>query len=133
MKVDIFTLCDSAQEYNGKLVIVGTFNSIYAEQFPTLHPEFALVARLVFDENERGKHHVNFSIKKNDEDIYIMHPEEMIADTTPTEGKDTVINVVMKGVDIPIPSAGTYTISLRVDEKVWESNLHVLLRERKVQ
>ena len=54
MKVDIFTLCDSAQEYNnGKLVIVGTFNSIYAKNFPTDYPEFALVARIMFSQSKR--------------------------------------------------------------------------------
>ena len=59
MKVDIFTLCDSAQEYGGKLIIIGTFNSIYGKEFPTLHPEFALVARVVFGEDEKGVHNID--------------------------------------------------------------------------
>ncbi|MCL1615052.1 hypothetical protein M3090_01325 [Bacteroides sp. ET71] len=126
MKVDIFTLCDSAQEYGGKLIIVGTFNSIYAKEFPTLHPEFALVARVVFSENEKGVHKIDFSVKKNDENVYIMPPGQMTADTTNTKGKDAIINVVVKGNNIPIPSDGTYVVTLKVDDKVWESDLHVV-------
>ena len=126
MKVDIFTLCDSAQEYGGKLIIVGTFNSIYAKEFPTLHPEFALVARVVFSENEKGVHKIDFSVKKNDENVYIMPPGQLTADTTNTKGKDAIINVVVKGNNIPIPSDGTYVVTLKVDDKVWESDLHVV-------
>lgn len=126
MKVDIFTLCDNAQEYDGKLIIIGTFNSIYAKEFPTLHPEFALVARVVFGEDEKGFHNIDFSIKKNSEDVYIMPLEQMTADTTHTKGKEAVINVVVKGNNILIPSAGTYVVTLKVDDKVWESDLHVI-------
>lgn len=126
MKVDIFTLCDSAQEYNGKLIIVGTFNSIYAKEFPTLHPEFALVARVVFGEDEKGVHNIDFSIKKNGEEVYIMPPGQMTADTTNTKGKDAIINVVVKGNNIPIQSEGTYIVTLKVDDKVWVSDLHVV-------
>ena len=126
MKVDIFTLCDSAQEYGGKLIIVGTFNSIYAKEFPTLHPEFALVARVVFSENEKDVHKIDFSVKKNDENVYSMPPGQMTADTTNTKGKDAIINVVVKGNNIPIPSDGTYVVTLKVDDKVWESDLHVV-------
>lgn len=126
MKVDIFTLCDNAQEYDGKLIIIGTFNSIYAKEFPTLHPEFALIARVVFGEDEKGFHNIDFSIKKNSEDVYIMPLGQMTADTTHTKGKEAVINVVVKGNNILIPSAGTYVVTLKVDDKVWESDLHVI-------
>ncbi len=125
MNVDIFTLCDNAQEYNGKLVIIGTFNRIYAKSFPTLHPEFALVARVIFNEKERGIHHIDYFIKKNDEEVYIMPPGQMIADTRNAKGKDTAVNVVVKGCNIPIPSLGTYIVSLKVDDKVWVSDLTV--------
>ena len=55
-----------------------------------------------------------------------MPPGQMTADTTNTKGKDAVINVVVKGNNIPIPSAGTYIVTLKVDDKVWESDLHVV-------
>lgn len=64
MIVDIFTLCDSAKEYQGKLVIVGTFNTISAIQFPATHPELAIVARIVMGNQEKGKHTLKISIKK---------------------------------------------------------------------
>lgn len=126
MKVDIFTLCDSAQEYNnGKLVIVGTFNSIYAKNFPADYPEFALVARIMFSETEKGVHNIKFSIKKENEDVFILPVGEMTADNTDSKGKETTVNIVVKGNNIPIASPGIYIVTLDVDGIVWKSDLNV--------
>ena len=130
MKVDIFTLCDSAQEYNGKLVIVGTFNYIQAEHFPIMYPEFALVARILFDESEKGKHHIEFSIKKDGKDVFIMPPGYLDADNTQAKGRDSVINVIVKGNNVPITEPGIYTVSLKVDDKEWPSDLNVMEKEK---
>ena len=72
MIVDIFTLCDSAKEYQGKLVIVGTFNTISAIQFPATHPELAIVARIVMGNQEKGKHTLKISIKKKRMKMHIL-------------------------------------------------------------
>lgn len=128
MKVDIFTLCDSAQEYNGKLVIVGTFNSIGAKQFPVVHPEFALVARVVFDENEKGIHDVKFCIKKN-ESVFIMPETTMRVDTSSTQWKDALTNIIVKGNNIVIPEAGEYKVILKIEDHVWESDLNVSVHQ----
>ena len=125
MKVDIFTLCDSAQEYNGKLVIIGTFNGIYAKEFPTIHPEFALVARVIFSETEKGIHNFEFSIKKSDKEEFLLPIGKMTADNSDSKGKDTAVNVVVKGNNILIAEPGTYIVTLKVDDKIWESDLNV--------
>ena len=49
MRVEIFTLCDFAQESGGKLTIVGTFDTIIARNFPCIHPQLSVVIRLRFD------------------------------------------------------------------------------------
>lgn len=126
MKVDIFTLCDSAQEYNGKMVIVGTFNNIYAKEFPATHSGFALAARVVFDKDEKGIYDINLSVKKEgSENTYIIPESKMKADTTNTERKDTVINIILQGSNVSIPEEGTYIMSLRIGDKTWASKLTV--------
>ncbi|MDR2600858.1 MAG: hypothetical protein LBC53_00150 [Spirochaetaceae bacterium] len=49
MKPEIFTFCDFAQENNGKLTIVGTFDTIVVRNFPYIHPHISVVVRLRFD------------------------------------------------------------------------------------
>ncbi len=56
MKIQIFTLCDYAQNNAGKLTIVGTFNQIFTDRFPyTYTPSFFVVAKLSSQEPCQGK------------------------------------------------------------------------------
>jgi len=128
MKTDIFTLCDSAQDYNGKLVIIGTFNRIIVNQIPTIHPEFAVVARIIFDEHEKKEYNIEFSIK-NDDDIFIMPTNTIKVDTTHSKGKETSINLIVKGNNINIPQLGTYNVILKIEDQSWKSPLEVVLQE----
>lgn len=50
MQIEIFTLCDTAQSYQGKLVVVGTFNLITANSFPILYNGFSIVGHIAYEE-----------------------------------------------------------------------------------
>lgn len=55
MKVTLLTLCDFAQENNGKLTIVGTFNILKSGTFPFTYPNpFYLVVGLRFKGSAKG-------------------------------------------------------------------------------
>ena len=48
MDIQIATLCDHAADYNGKLVITGTFDTLAARALPVVHPSCALALRFCF-------------------------------------------------------------------------------------
>jgi len=54
MEIEIFTLCDFAQDNNSKLTVVGTFDAIYSKQFPFVQQSFSVACRLRFSEKEVG-------------------------------------------------------------------------------
>src|SRR5678815_2114453 len=58
MEIEIFTLCDFAQDNNSKLTVVGTFDSIHSKQFPFVQAGFSVACRLRFSEKETGEHHM---------------------------------------------------------------------------
>jgi hypothetical protein len=64
MKTEIFTLCDFAQENEGKLTVVGTFDTIVAREFPCAHPLLSVVIRLRFDIWEFARH--DFRVETRD-------------------------------------------------------------------
>ena len=66
MEIEIFTLCDFAQDNQSKLTIVGTFDSINAKQFPTQHPACSIACRLRFSSKEAGEH--TFKLRLIDSD-----------------------------------------------------------------
>ena len=81
MEIEIFTLADYAADYgNGKLIVSGTFDTIFGQSFPLVHPSCSLALRIRIANSEAGDHTFeiqstglsnvqpfkgNFSVKKN--------------------------------------------------------------------
>jgi hypothetical protein len=66
MIVQIATLCDSAADYNGKLCLMGAFDTLCAREFPVVHPQCSLALRFIFDHAEAGRH--GFAVRCVDPD-----------------------------------------------------------------
>jgi hypothetical protein len=64
LKIEIFTFCDFVQENDGKLTIIGTFDTIIARAFPCVHPQLFVIIRIRFDIWEFSKH--RFRIETRD-------------------------------------------------------------------
>lgn len=124
MKIDIFTLCDSAQEYGGKLVIVGTFNTISASSFPVVHPELAVVARICFLSSEGGIHNMEISIKSEDGKKVLLPPVKASVDNS-KQKEGSLMNILVKGNNINLETPGLYKAFLTVDDQVFDTDLFV--------
>ncbi len=116
MTADVFTLCDFAQESDGKLTIVGAFDTIYARRFPAVHPSMCLAVRLRFYIHEAGKHAIRivFAGPDGNEAIKAIDGEAAVKDFT---GSSRVIHSVFTLVNTPIEREGTLNITLTVDDR----------------
>lgn len=56
MQLLLATLCDSAADYQGKLCVLGAFDTLCAPQFPVEHPQCSLAVRLLFKPEDGGHH-----------------------------------------------------------------------------
>ena len=54
MDIEIFTLCDYAEAITGKLIIVGAFDTIFANKLPTNFPMCTVTARIRYHSSEGG-------------------------------------------------------------------------------
>lgn len=52
MEIDIFTACDNVQDYNGKLVIAGTFQQVNGNALPIKLDNMGVVCAVRFSPNE---------------------------------------------------------------------------------
>lgn len=122
MEVEIFTLCDYANDANGKLTIVGTFDSIYCNQFPANQQICAIALRLRFSEREYGKHKVRIRlIDQNQKQLQNFDGEVMVG--KPKLGLTyTSLNFVMRQINLKFDSPGKYSFELFVDDD-WRSGL----------
>ena len=131
MKADIFTLCDSAQEYQGKLIIVGTFNTILSPEYPVIHPDFAIAARILFDPADADSHHeIKVTITSEKGDDVLLPPEKFSLDINEKKDTESVINVLVKANNIKIPKEGRYTVRLMVDDKEITSTLTAVKQDK---
>lgn len=131
MNFDIFTLCDSAQEYAGRMIIVGTFNTINVTTLPTVYPEFAIAAKITLDQAQKkvqSEHIVKFYIKKFDSDLYLLPPFEHKINTDNTPDFSD-LNLVMRFNGIPIKEEGRYIVTMEIDSLKKETNLFVRLHK----
>lgn len=119
MLTEIFTLCDSAEDYNGKLIIVGTFNNIYAPSFPATHPTLSIVAKVAFDADETNEKHLfRIYIRKSDEEITLMDTGYHDVVLINRGGGKIYSNFVLRANNLAFPKQGEYMVNLEIDEKL---------------
>lgn len=113
-QVNIITLCDYAQEYNGRLMIVGAFNSLVINKFPYVYQDLALVVR--FAPSSPGEHRVEFSIKEINGRFTLMEKQSFKINTS-ANLRNPYANLIIKGSYVTIPEAGDYKVIFKIDEQ----------------
>ena len=128
MEIEIFTLCDFAQDNNGKLTVVGTFDGIHSKQFPFVQSNFSVTCRLRFSEKETGQHDMRLRfIDANGKEL-IQPIEGQMNIPGPTNGQYTTINLVFNFNQVKFDKAGRYSFELFIDNE-WESGLPLFVNQ----
>ena len=61
MNIQVAVLCDAATDDNGKLNLLGAFDTIYAQQLPAVHPQCSIALRVTFTAVDEGVHKLKLS------------------------------------------------------------------------
>ncbi|MCX8155403.1 MAG: hypothetical protein N3J91_02925 [Verrucomicrobiae bacterium] len=118
MEIQVASLCDAATDSQGKLNILGTFDTINAAQMPAVHPQCSVALRVVFDKMEEGAHKVGLNFV--DEDgrpvmppitmpIQVEVPEEAIF-----VSRNFIVNIQHMKFDKP----GFYSVDISLDGEI---------------
>ena len=84
MNIQVAVLCDAATEDNGKLNLLGAFDTIFAPQLPAVHPQCAVALRVTFMSGDEGDHKLKLNFV-NADGKSIMPPIEIpVAVSLPT-------------------------------------------------
>ena len=126
MEIEIFTLADFAQDNNSKLTIVGTFDSIFAKQFPVLHPSCAVACRLRFSVKETGTHNFKLRLINSSGHEIISPIQGNISVVKPTNGQYSTVNVVVNFNQLKFDKPGRFSFELYLNEE-WMSGLPLFL------
>ncbi len=120
MDIHIATLCDFATDYNGKLVISGTFDTLVARQLPVVHPQCSLAMRICMTDDDNGTH--QFSVAIIDQDGNVVDDKMPIEAEMPIkipEGVPFITrNLVMNLQGLKFKELGVYSIDVKVDQEL---------------
>ncbi len=107
MNIQVAVLCDAATDDNGKLNLLGAFDTIYAPQMPAVHPQCAVALRVTFLPGDEGTRKLTLNFI-NADGHSIMPPIEMpVAVTLPDDAHFLTRNFIVNIQQLEVRRAGT--------------------------
>ncbi|MGH7557991.1 MAG: DUF6941 family protein [Gemmatimonadota bacterium] len=132
MEVNLAVCCDAANvSREGKLNLLGIFNSIHATQFPCTHPHLTLVLRVEARIGEEGSHPIEIKLADEDgQEIFKLTGQLALQGARP--GRPMTAQTVMDINNFQIPRPGTYSFEIFIDNHHQRSvALHVVEADAK--
>lgn len=124
MVAEILVLCDNAQNYNQKLVIVGTFNALNVAALPCRYT-FSLACRFSFDkEDTLGKKQIKIELKDNEGKVLVPAIQASI-DILEIKEDIHITNLVIGFGNISFNSFGKYVVQVTLDDFYRELPIYI--------
>jgi hypothetical protein len=115
MTIQVAVLCDAATDYNSKLNLLGTFDTILAAQLPAQHPQCSVALRIAFDRVEEGSHRLSMNFVDEDGQPIMPVMDLPIEIVFPSDATFMSRNFVVNIQQLKFEKAGLYSIDLSVD------------------
>ncbi|MBN1392596.1 MAG: hypothetical protein JW947_07315 [Sedimentisphaerales bacterium] len=118
MNIEAFLLCDAATDQQGKLNVLGAFDTIWAKNVPTMHPACAIAVRIRFEKIEEGSHPIRIHII--DEDGKPIGPK-LEGNVNVRVGDDVdsgIANIVLNIQRLKLEKYGQYRIDIAIDNQM---------------
>ena len=118
MNIQVAVLCDAATDDNGKLNLLGAFDTIQAPQMPAVHPQCAVALRVTFFGGDEGKH--NFKLSFVDADGHSIMPDFPVIPfemTLPDDIHFGTRNFLFNFQQLKFEEPGLYSIDISLDDQ----------------
>jgi Family of unknown function (DUF6941) len=108
-------LCDAATDENGKLNLLGAFDTIYAQQLPAIHPQCAVALRVTFAAGDEGQRKLSLNFI-NADGRPVMPPMEIpVAIVMPEDVHFVTRNFIVSIQQLKFVEAGLYSVDVLLD------------------
>ncbi len=121
MDTQVSVLCDYAADYQGKLCVQGAFDTLFARQFPVVHPACSLAIRLCMTPEDAGEHKLSITIV--DEDGVALDKERMpitgdLRVSLPEGTSFLTRNLIMNFQGLRFAKTGVYSVDVTIDGEI---------------
>jgi len=131
--MQVAILCDAATDDNGKLNLLGAFDTIYAQQLPAVHPQCAVALRVTFATGDEGQHKLALNFINADGRPLMPAMEIPVAIALPEDVYFVTRNFVVNIQQLKFVEAGLYSVDVLLDGRSLASiPLQVKLIQRAV-
>ena len=117
MNIQVAVLCDAATDDNGKLNLLGAFDTIYAPQLPAVHPQCSVALRVTFMSGDVGARKLKLNFV-NADGRAIMPPIEIPVEVAlPDDAYFLTRNFIINIQQLKFDEPGLYSVDVRLDDE----------------
>ena len=118
MNIQTAVLCDAATDDNGKLNLLGAFDTIYAPEMPAIHPQCAVALRVTFLPGDEGTRELSLNFINADGPSIMPHFPPMPVDVSlPGDVHFLTRNFVVNIQQLKFQEPGLYSVDIRFDSE----------------
>ena len=127
MNIQTAVLCDAATDDNGKLNLLGAFDTIYARELPAIHPQCAVALRVTFLAGDEGKRQLKLNFVDADGRA-IMPPIEIPVDVAlPDDMHFGTRNFIINIQQLKFETPGLFSMDVLLDGQP-QANIPLLVK-----
>lgn len=115
MDMQIAVLCDAATDNNGKLNILGTFDTIHTNQLPAVHPQCSIALRMSFNKVEEGQHKLKLHFVDEDGKLVMPSIDIPVEVAVPEDSIFLSRNFIVNIQQLKFQNPGFYAINIALD------------------
>ncbi len=132
MNIQIAVLCDSAIEYQNRLCILGTFDTIRTHQLPVTKPQCSIALQILWNKTDEGTHAIKTRFMDDDGNPTLEAVNSSVKIPVPPPSSFLTTNHILNIQQLKFVKTGNYLIVIDVDgDMKAEIQLQVLQMEVK--
>jgi hypothetical protein len=117
MNIQVAVLCDAATDDNGKLNLLGAFDTIYAPQMPAVHPQCAVALRATFMPGDEGTRKLTLNFINADGHPIMQGIELPVPVALPDDAHFLTRNFIVNIQQLKFNEPGLYSVDVRLDDQ----------------
>src|ERR1035438_4360510 len=118
MNIQVAVLCDAATDDNGKLNLLGAFDTIYTQQLPAIHPQCSIALRVTFSSGDEGKHNLHLNFVDADGHSIAKFPPIPVEVALPEDMHFGTPNYIVNLQQLKFDNPGLYSIDISLDGRI---------------
>ena len=132
MNIQVAVLCDAATDDNGKLNLLGAFDTIYAPQLPAVHPQCAVALRVTFMPGDEGERKLSVNFINADGRPIMQGIDLPVPVTLPDDAHFLTRNFIVNFQQLKFAEAGLYSVDIRLDNES-QAGIPLLVKQQPPQ